>query len=149
MSDVAAAMAAFRAEYERIDAAMTRYPAMPPTEQAAQLLDIFGAFKSIPMLLDEVERLRAAHADCTNLSHAEAARIFEEAREQREQRDALLVAGDALAEYMESRWRREHEERCYSAYDREWTCGDGLGCQYKRPTPLDAWRALAPTAGEV
>jgi hypothetical protein len=35
-------------------------------------------------LADEVERLTAAHARCTNLSNAEAYRIFEEAREQRE-----------------------------------------------------------------
>lgn len=59
MREVEVALAAFRAEYERIDAAMTRYPDMSPPEQAAILRDIFAAFKSMPMLLDEVERLRA------------------------------------------------------------------------------------------
>lgn len=52
-----------------------------------------------------VRRLADAHARCTNLSNAEASRIFEEAREQREraekaeaERDALLSAGQAMAD---------------------------------------------------
>jgi hypothetical protein len=82
--------------------------------------------------------------DSLRVASAHAGQYAEEVQAER---DALLAAGQALAEYMESRWRDEHEVRCYSAYDREWTCRDGYECQYKRPTPLDAWRALAPADG--
>lgn len=47
-------------------------------------------------LRDELTRLRAAHADCSNLSHAEAARIFTEAKDMREERDAALAEAAAL-----------------------------------------------------
>jgi hypothetical protein len=106
-------------------------------------------------LADERDALAAiVGAECPigDLSIVDSLRVAsahagQYAEEVQAERDALLAAGQALAEYMESRWRDEHEVRCYSAYDREWTCRDGYECQYKRPTPLDAWRALAPADG--
>jgi hypothetical protein len=76
-------------------------------------------------------KLQEAHARCTNLSNAEAARIFEEARQMREERDALAarlqVAEGALGEVRAQVHAHEHGGSSVGAMpaakcDR-WVCG--------------------------
>lgn len=85
--------------------------------------------------------LQAAHAECSNLSHAEASRIFEEAREMRDERDDLTArlaelreAGDMMATAMDLFWIGERPDFARAA--------ELMGEASAR------WRTLAATATE-
>lgn len=62
----------------------------------------------------ERDRLGAEHADCSNLSHAEASRIFEEARQMRDERDEWKDTAEARMEFVsrsQAHVRRYQAER--------------------------------------
>lgn len=84
------------------------------SRQAEQIADLRERVGRAEARADAAERslsaAQEAHADCSNLSHAEAARIFEEAREMRAQRDALaadLAEATRRAEEAERPWWRK------------------------------------------
>lgn len=61
-----------RTRVTAIDTRMNRYAAMTLPEQAVTLLEMFGAVKTIPVLLDEIERLQSRLTEAQDASAGRA-----------------------------------------------------------------------------